>query len=731
MLSSSNPSKAAFTDEQQAGVAQYQQELPDGFDLGLSVAMAAAAFEAYLEPTGAAFKEVSLNQTETTYTCKSFLREAFDGILELTVEGAKGLKAVNLPIAGPGSDPYVVVTCADSAGRTQVKWKTTEAFWGETFRLFVRDASKDILRLRVFDKNNIITDVDLGAAAVPVAALQDGQLKRMDVPLRGANGQGTVAITARFLPFAGADGPGGAAEALLEAAAVDLEPVAAVPADGGGAAEAAGGEAAEGGAEDGGGAGVEAAAADEGLVVSEAVQQASKSAVDTIEGVAGKLQEQLVSAGVDDKVVEALGSVKQAALDRARLAADSVTGFVERQGIGSLPAKDLTKILVAISSASAASEASGSDADGAAGGLSLSPEQLPGAWKALAQVAGKALEDVFEAVAFVENGETDTQVWISRSASEREVVVAFRGTEQVKWKDFVSDANLIPQTLDVERTGAIDLGIGSIPVPFKSFKKSQETMVHSGFLNAYDSVKVKVLTLVDQLTAGASPERPWRVFVTGHSLGGALATLCAYELTGRTPKTGPGSLEVSMYTFGAPRVGNLAFARAFDERMRGRSWRITNASDIVPSVPRLMGYSHVRTGVRLATPPRNGGGGGDGSSTDGAPAAAAGHAALLFEDTSQDCLGEGREVAEVLSDLASKALRVAQGEVPVEGVVDAIRDHEMALLNALMDGSALSQHMEDFYLLTLREALLAVRPDLQEEVAAALSQQRLTPGGDE
>jgi putative lipase involved disintegration of autophagic bodies len=45
-------------------------------------------------------------------------------------------------------------------------------------------------------------------------------------------------------------------------------------------------------------------------------------------------------------------------------------------------------------------------------------------------------------------------------------------------------------------------------------------------------VKVKVLHLVDQLTADASKERPWDVFVTGHSLGGALATLCAYDLAG-------------------------------------------------------------------------------------------------------------------------------------------------------------------------------------------------------
>jgi hypothetical protein len=61
----------------------------------------------------------------------------------------------------------------------------------------------------------------------------------------------------------------------------------------------------------------------------------------------------------------------------------------------------------------------------------------------------------------------------------------------------------------------------------------KEIMVHSGFLSAYDSVRAKVLSLVDTLTRDASPGDPWVVFVTGHSLGGALATLCAYEMAGR------------------------------------------------------------------------------------------------------------------------------------------------------------------------------------------------------
>lgn len=74
-----------------------------------------------------------------------------------------------------------------------------------------------------------------------------------------------------------------------------------------------------------------------------------------------------------------------------------------------------------------------------------------------------------------------------------------------------------------------------------------------------------------------------------------------------------------MYTFGAPRVGNSAFAEAFNSRLGNRSWRITNASDIVPTVPRLMGYSHgacvrlrVMCAVAAGVPGKVGGGCGPG-----------------------------------------------------------------------------------------------------------------------
>jgi hypothetical protein len=57
----------------------------------------------------------------------------------------------------------------------------------------------------------------------------------------------------------------------------------------------------------------------------------------------------------------------------------------------------------------------------------------------------------------------------------------------VKWKDFVSDINLIPQAYDTERTGAIDLNLGvryglqQLPIPvLKTFRKSERSVKGGG-----------------------------------------------------------------------------------------------------------------------------------------------------------------------------------------------------------------------------------------------------------
>jgi pimeloyl-ACP methyl ester carboxylesterase len=67
-----------------------------------------------------------------------------------------------------------------------------------------------------------------------------------------------------------------------------------------------------------------------------------------------------------------------------------------------------------------------------------------------------------------------------------------------------------------------------------------------------------------------------RVWFTGHSLGGAAATLAAYRYR---------EVAGGLYTFGSPLVGNERFARALTGALGARSVRYVNDHDVVTRVP--------------------------------------------------------------------------------------------------------------------------------------------------
>ena len=66
--------------------------------------------------------------------------------------------------------------------------------------------------------------------------------------------------------------------------------------------------------------------------------------------------------------------------------------------------------------------------------------------------------------------------------------------------------------------------------------------------------------------------------VTGHSLGGALATLLVADLTANTP------LKPQAWTFASPNVGDAAFAARYGA-LSTVSWRIYNQVNVVPYFP--------------------------------------------------------------------------------------------------------------------------------------------------
>lgn len=104
----------------------------------------------------------------------------------------------------------------------------------------------------------------------------------------------------------------------------------------------------------------------------------------------------------------------------------------------------------------------------------------------------------------------------------------------------------------------------------------EDDYAHAGFVEILHDVLPPVLCSIHRIS---------HVTVTGHSLGGAVATLLGYVLR----KT-VSDLQVTVHTFGSPRVCARSFARRFNASGVA-STRVVLDRDVVPTVP-FFGYQH-------------------------------------------------------------------------------------------------------------------------------------------
>ena len=164
--------------------------------------------------------------------------------------------------------------------------------------------------------------------------------------------------------------------------------------------------------------------------------------------------------------------------------------------------------------------------------------------------------DIREDFKYLMDYVTDTQAFMFRKGPH--IVLVFRGSQQVAdWKTNFK-FRLRPF-------------ITSIP---PKAGKLPSGRVHRGFQDAWESVEKRVII---QLRKWWTPNTLF--WVTGHSLGGALATLAAISLDYQ-------GFEVSgLYTFGQPRVGDWNFVSQVNARMGDHMFRYVNNNDVVPMVP--------------------------------------------------------------------------------------------------------------------------------------------------
>lgn len=231
---------------------------------------------------------------------------------------------------------------------------------------------------------------------------------------------------------------------------------------------------------------------------------------------------------------------------------------------------------------------------------------------------------------FINHKETGGSCVVYRSLDRKLIVVSFRGT--CVPRDLVTDVLLVQDAW----------------VEGEDVKDPSVAKVHAGFRTSMESISRRLKELVLAAVAPGDDISDYDMLVTGHSLGGALATLFTADIgeygidAGRAlPQLGPSDpwwksitdtfmgkeakessstvgpprpKSLRMYNFGSPRVGNDVFAEKFDSLLQeGRveqAYRVVNGDDIVTRVPRTtsavigsVNYEHVGKTVMISVEP--------------------------------------------------------------------------------------------------------------------------------
>jgi len=174
----------------------------------------------------------------------------------------------------------------------------------------------------------------------------------------------------------------------------------------------------------------------------------------------------------------------------------------------------------------------------------------------------------------------DIAYMILINPSEKQVVFTFRGTN--------GNQQLISQ---ITHSKAVNYST--------DYWNAANAQVLTYFRNIY-KIELQATVIKNLNALGTSEYRDYQFIFTGHSLGGALATLAALDAS--TSEKIPVTSGSSPYliTYGSPRVGNYYFAAAVNNIIPVM-FRITHSNDIVPHVPPCAG-SMVITTCKAPTP---------------------------------------------------------------------------------------------------------------------------------
>ena len=188
----------------------------------------------------------------------------------------------------------------------------------------------------------------------------------------------------------------------------------------------------------------------------------------------------------------------------------------------------------------------------------------------------------YERVYFFRQGGANCYLTQSTLDGGRAVwVLSFRGTES-DYNDILVDVTFFKRTADYSKAYRCHGGFLSSLQGFWGSWGAPDSIEKEGF--EAELFGPKGISEAIQAKAGEED----LLFVTGHSLGGALASLAAYYIDRDLKPSVRG-----LYTFGSPRVFDSDMSTGVAESSPYPAFRFVNAADIVPRVPpALFGFRH-------------------------------------------------------------------------------------------------------------------------------------------
>jgi triacylglycerol lipase len=181
-------------------------------------------------------------------------------------------------------------------------------------------------------------------------------------------------------------------------------------------------------------------------------------------------------------------------------------------------------------------------------------------------------------------------------ADDEKIIVAFRGTEVAQIQDVIADLKLA----QLEALG------GRV---HRGFYTSFSALWSSDLRIWHDDEEIKQQPGIKRILMELLTKKKRPIFVTGHSLGGAMAVLgaaaCGIELKQALPELN--DLVISLYTYGQPRVGDEKFLGQLEKNVP-LIFRVVNNNDVVARIPvdlvkkvSLLEYQHAGKLIYLDT----------------------------------------------------------------------------------------------------------------------------------